>query len=282
MTTKKKAAPKAPPAPPKKKGRPKTEDVKFPHPGTTPMVEIIERAVAMLPPGAMIPDQKSRAYLRWFAGLFYSSDLNNVSIAQMSRHALFKDVGYDQLAKWSSIDGWADQRAALLARVQSQLQERVANDIVQKRVSELGKLKEVSQKLLSKLLPEPHDFKDHIVYTRQGDPMHVCEVCGHPKPGCGDPFWGVPGDKLVTALAKLMELMLQLEGIVLEKMTDVRLEGKKHEGDVPLEGALTDDEAREAAHAVLRRRNALASDEGEDDGGEDDDDDASDSPMESD
>jgi hypothetical protein len=251
---------------PRKKGPPFAKDLKFPHPGTLPIADVIEKAVQMLPSSALIPDQKSRAYLRWFAGLFYSSDLNAISIVQMSKHPLFQSVGYAQLSKWSSDDKWAEQREALFSRVQMQLQERVADEIVQKRVRELGELKRVSQKVLAKLLPEPHTFDPMVMYVKD-NPHKVCRVCGNPEPGCNDPFWGVTGDKLVMAMSKLMELMLTLEGVVLSKMVKPE-QTATSDPTAALEGVLSDADARVAAHAVLRRRNAPAADS--EDGGEGD------------
>jgi hypothetical protein len=235
----------------------------FKHDGKLPVLDAVEAAISK---NSVIPDDERRSltYLRMQARFAFVTDLNMISVAQLSQDPRFSHLGADILTKWSQEDIWAYHRENFLKQAQEKFLEKASEITIKQRLADLPILRQVSDKILAKLLPAPHEFVPLEYHDRRMGYITVCRICGNPQAGCGDPFFGVDGDKLVNALAKLQDLMMLMERTVIERVL-IRPDDKRPS---PLQEFTADkekfgeisnispDEARAAAHAILRLRNS--------------------------
>lgn len=235
-------------AAPKKKGRPK----KFPHPGVVLGPADAEDEKAMR---ARLADaDESRAALRLKARIAYTTDVNQISVAQLAELPEFSAVGLAQLQKWCWADGWHDERLRFLADLQKRMELAISDEVTRQRLSYLRALKPVLESALNK-------FKPHAFVQNPLDPKDDrCTSCGRLRGyRHEDPFYGVDADKIVNSIVKLVEIDLSLSEVVARSVAGNATEEKKEDGrdgSPPLTGTVTNEEARLAAHAILRKRRA--------------------------
>jgi len=247
--------PQAPPAP-KKKGRPKKEDVKFKHPGVVMEPGSGETNKEML---ARIFDAKeSRAQLRWKARLAFTTDVNQITVAQLAQLPAFKAVGLAQLQKWGWTDGWQDERARFLLDLQRRMELAISDEVTRQRLSYLRAIKPAVEAALKRFTAHPfQSYQGAEVTPKNKKGLPICHVCGRFELGHEDPFFGIDGDRVVNSLVKLVDLDLALSEVVVRSVTaTASLEGKVHDGTdgPPITANVTTEEARLAAHAILRKR----------------------------
>lgn len=194
-------------------------------------------------------------WLRYAAGLYYTTDLGGCSVADLVSQPMFEAVPLTTMEKWAVEDRWVDRRRELLARWQAQIEKKIGDRLVQYRVKNLQKMAKIRDYLFRRLTPADHDFrpkkKKEVI---GGVPQAVCLECGATEAQHVDAFVGVSGDRAVRALTDLLKLELELSDKVMA-LTETR------HPDAPTAAekrsrpeSLSRDEARRAALAVLAAR----------------------------
>lgn len=251
---------------------------KFPHPGadTIPTAPMTKASYQR-----MFDADASYANLRWQAKLAYTTDINQCTIADVAKMKQFEGVGLEQLRKWCWVDGWQDERVRFLADLQKRMELAIADEVTRQRLSYLRAIRPAVESALKKFVghpfepfqkePEPEPGKgeaDAKAKAKQGKKPPVCKVCGRWELGHDDPFFGLEGDRVVNSLVKLVELDLTLSEVVARAVSGSTTDRKGQDGtdgNPPLAASVTSEEARLAAHAILRKRRAaiLAPPDGE-------------------
>lgn len=138
--------------PPKKKG-PFKDSV----PEVTPeRVQALMRAPRVGPKGKskVLPPQDeidNNQFLRFSAGLYYTTDLNGPSMAQMAKHPVFGKVTIDTLYYWSTQDRWVERRRVNIDNWRRTMENKIGNELVKMRTDMLSDLRTVFDKSLKKL-----------------------------------------------------------------------------------------------------------------------------------
>lgn len=265
--------------PGKKKVATKRAKRKHPHPGSATLKATLNAAAA-----AAVDAPPSSASLRWRAGVYYTTDLNLCTTADMIEMPEFATSSLDQLQKWAVLDGWTSDRKAFLERVQKKIELAITDKVVQRRLELLDKIRPVLDVAVGTFTPHDYIYGDVDEKKTWKD---RCAVCGRPKIGHDNPFYGEAGSQRVNAIAKLIDIDLALSESVVQTIaiagTARNAEGNPQNGShgdhPPLSSSLTAEEARIAAHAVIRQRRAKTLGPAPDDdvdGGDDADADAAD------
>lgn len=274
------------PAKPKKKGAPKKADRKNPHPGVDALDAVVASSAK-----ALVAEVPANAQLRWRAKMFYVHDLNQISTTDMAALPEFAKVGYEQIKKWCMNDGWVEERQQFLEKVRSKVELAVTDAVVQRHLALHQKIQPLIEKAVEKFAP--HHYTPIADADEKATWKTQCAVCGRKKLGHDNPFYGEPATQVVNALSRLVDMDLALTTVV-TKATAARAaasaEGTStnagHDADhPPIDSNVTTEEARVAAHAILRKRRAAilgtGAGQGGDapDGGGHGDDDASDDDL---
>jgi len=98
------------------------------------------------------PDPNNMSSLKSMAGFYYSMSYNNCSIADMTKHPLFKVVPLRTLENWSADDDWVARRRDTQASIQQYIQQSVSKKIAEDRVAQLQKLQNIYDKGIDMLL----------------------------------------------------------------------------------------------------------------------------------
>lgn len=165
-------------------------------------------------------------YKRFAAGMYYTTDLQGVTIEQLNRHPMFRDVSFHTLRHWCVEDKWADRRKANLAKWQRAIESKIGTELLKARSKDLVELRGIYNRMITKLKGRALKAKSY--------------------------------EGMVNALTKLADLMdAWSEKISANFVPDVPLES----GSVSLglmahetRPKLTTQEARAAAKAVLTQR----------------------------
>lgn len=257
--------------------------------GAFGIADAVDAAIMQANP--TLPEEKSRGYLRMLAMWNYTTDLARCSVKDLSMHPLFSGIPYETLETWSKADKWRDKREETLTKWSNHLTDTIGSKLVQQRLEEIGKLREVKTRVLERLIithkfealvtqealndaaiaAEEHE-KRKAAAKKAGRPepdaprpaktSHLCKHCGRMDIGHDDPFWGVKGDALVNAYAKLVELEFEIAERVMGVLgvqsgaQNVATTGNRD--DDVLTQTITKEEALAAAHAVIRQRRQAA------------------------
>lgn len=180
------------------------------------------------------PEGDSDRFLRYSAGIFYTTDLNQCSIADLAKHPIYRAVPQWKLEEWSSADSWVDRRREIQERWRRQIEVSVGNELVRARVRNLKSLQDVYDKALEKLTDS---VEDQVLEAKSWE--------------------GVAG-----ALVKLAQLMDQWRTeLAREIFSNPMIMGgaagdaaDQRAATAPNHAKLTVDEARAAAITILRQR----------------------------
>lgn len=93
-------------------------------------------------------DQK---YLRYAAGIYYTTDLRGCSVLEMTKHPIYGVVPIGTLERWCMLDDWVKRRVAVLEQWRKKIEAAVGNKLAQARVHQLESLQRVYDKVLLKL-----------------------------------------------------------------------------------------------------------------------------------
>jgi len=110
-------------------------------------------------PGAMrvVTDEPStivdsdQKYLRYAAGIYYTTDLRGCSLVDMTKHPIYGVVPLRTLERWCGLDDWTKRRAAVLEQWRKKIEAAVGSKLAQSRVHQLESLQRVYDKVLLKL-----------------------------------------------------------------------------------------------------------------------------------
>lgn len=170
-----------------------------------------------------IPENEGHLSLRHRALLFYCYENQASSIASMSQQAPFNQVALRTLECWSAADRWQERRQQAQERWAIRVQERIGNQLVQKRVDQLRSLEKLDVQIGEFLESGSLEFKS----LESG----------------------------ISALVRLAQCMDDLREKVLGDLPRARPQTPEK----ALVPDLTPDEAREAAKAILEiRRNRMS------------------------
>lgn len=90
-------------------------------------------------------------YLRYCAGMYYTTDLRGCTILQLSKHPMFKIVPIDTLGRWAGEDRWVDRRQINLEQWRKAIEHKIGSELVRARKTGLEKLQTIFDKLFKKL-----------------------------------------------------------------------------------------------------------------------------------
>lgn len=220
------------------------------------------------PPPVVIPPpdddsgivEMSRHTLRDMAGQHYVFNVNGTTLEAMMQHPLFGTVPRGTISKWAATDGWVEQRKEFLEKWQKVVEEKIGQKFVKERMRTVEVITRIRDRLVERLKGEDHEYVPGGLKDFGGsEPIPVCNQCQKTYTQ-HDPFFGVSGDKLVAALAKLVELEFSLSEVVLQHTFAPPLAGAEGAGAIGAgprqlpRPVLTTEEAHAAAKAILDRR----------------------------
>ncbi len=205
--------------------------VKREHKGHGPASELI-------PPADETLD--SNRYLRWSAGLYYTTDLQGSTLERMSKHPFFGKMSFQTLASWSTQDRWVERRQQNLDQWRRLIENKIGSELVKARTNQLDDMRKLFDKLMKKAM---------------GGRLKTRSLEG-----------------AVSALVKLADLMdtwnEKLFRIVIPDMPGGSVSPMSPQMMADAKPKLTQREARKAARAVLDERRAELRREIEKDKGE--------------
>lgn len=221
-------------APPKRKvgALGETPEQLAPHIVRTPVTDLssprpTKTTIEPPPIGEEDPEDVNFKYLRFSAGVYYTTDLQGVTVAQMSKHPIYSCVSRKTLDAWCTADKWVERRREVQQRWRRKIEDKVADELARTRIEQLKGLEKVYSKALKKL-------EDNLVEAKS---------------------W----EGVATALVKVAQLMddwrEKIGGTVVSVIPDTR---HSESGQSPLTGKmksqLTEREARDMALMIMKKR----------------------------
>ena len=162
------------------------------------------------------PDKRTREFLRYVAGLQYTTSLNGISVRELCETGMFSSVPTQTMTKWAMADKWSDRRREILESWREQVEQRIGSKLVQQKMKLVEQFQDIQDTLLEKLLPKSHKYVEALEPIVMGNTVvEVCEVCGRTALQHLDPFLGVAGDKLVDVLLKLVKMREEMSEAIL-------------------------------------------------------------------
>lgn len=130
---------------------------RIPPPSTPERVQEVRIAKRSEPKGksTVVPPEESldnNRYLRWSAGLYYTTDLRGVTFEQMSRHPFFGKVSMDTLARWSTQDRWVERRNQNLDNWRRAIENKIGSELVKSRTDQMVRMRELFDKIMDQVL----------------------------------------------------------------------------------------------------------------------------------
>lgn len=105
------------------------------------------------------PESPTKDYLRYSAGIFYTTDLGGCTLDDMLRHPIYRDVPRRTLEFWSQHDKWGERRKAVRADWQKIIEDRIGNELAKARAQQLEAMMRVYNVALRKLETEAVEAK---------------------------------------------------------------------------------------------------------------------------
>jgi hypothetical protein len=90
-------------------------------------------------------------YLRYAAGLHYTTDLRGSTLAAMAKHPVYGAVSLRTLEKWCRKDGWVERRRQNLEAWREQIARGIGNELTRVRTEQLKRLQAISDQAIAKL-----------------------------------------------------------------------------------------------------------------------------------
>lgn len=159
-------------------------------------------------------------YLRYAAGLFYTTDLRGTIVPEMAKHPVYGAASLRTLEEWCRKDQWIERRRQNLEAWREQISRGIGNELARVRTDQLSRLQAIFEQALAKLENDLVDAKS---------------------------WEGVAG-----VLVKLAELMDGWR----DKIHGDVVPGISRSLDPPAQTRpqLTDEEARAAAMVIIQKR----------------------------
>lgn len=172
------------------------------------------------------PDAPSFAFLRFSAGLQYTTDLHGITVEELAECAPFKNtVALKTLQKWCLEDQWVARREALMAEWRRDIEAKLGQRQVQQALVDLQTTDSMAEDILEKL---------------------------RNKVGMVNSFEG-----LINSMIRLMEFRQTLRGQVLTQTAPGpvgTVPGVSRPGGQMPKPNLSVEDARAAAAAIIKRR----------------------------
>jgi len=150
------------------------------------------------------------------------TNLAGVSVRQMSEMEPYDTVGRPRLEKWCQVDEWLKRRQRHFEDIRAEVEATVAKKLVEVRVKQLEEVDTLFSDVVG-------DLKASVVEAKS-------------KEG------------LIGALVKLLEAGDHLRDKLAQDVVPQHLGSAQQGEGIPLTPKLTDQEAAEAARAILKRR----------------------------
>lgn len=191
-------------------------------------VKAVPAAMGIAPPPPEVSERVVEQYRRLFAGTLFVQAWHGCTVSDLAVHPALKDVPLKTLHFWSTADRWADRRKVYIRSISDDVEKKMARAQVSARLVQLEGLQELHGEALNKLrVAEPKSYEGVL--------------------------------QAIVSLSKQIEalratILSEVQSSVVPKE---QAEAVQDEDGVPsgMElDELTDDEAHEAAMAVLAQR----------------------------
>jgi len=90
-------------------------------------------------------------YLRLAAETYYVTDLNGITVPELSDLPQFHSLPLHKLMIWHKNGGWAEKRLAFQEKCSRRVQEAVSNKLVKLRLEQMDKIKELCDDIWAKI-----------------------------------------------------------------------------------------------------------------------------------
>ena len=221
--------------PPKKGAMGETSPTDTPKLTRTPVsaggkTGITKTAIEVPPVGEEDPEEVkgSWQYLRFSAGVYYTTATEHITTAAMAKHPVYSVVPRATLERWCTEDKWVDRRIEQMERWRRKIENAVADELARTRIAQLKGLESVYDKALKKL-------EENLVEAKS---------------------W----EGVATALVKIAQLMDEWREKIGGTVVSVTPATPDHGVDdvrelsAKMKSRLTEQEARELALMVMQKR----------------------------
>lgn len=90
-------------------------------------------------------------WLRWAAGMYYTTDLRGCTIEQLAKHPMFKIVSIYTLAEWSQEDRWVDRRRVNLEQWRRAIENKIGSEVVRAQTEMVSRIRVLFDKVYAKV-----------------------------------------------------------------------------------------------------------------------------------
>lgn len=160
--------PKRTPVPPRKKKPPKRmpaplREQEAPSPATpeaAQAAEALPKRTGSEPPGPPptdgdpnLPENRTALYryLRYAAGMYYTTDLRGCTLEQLHRHPMFRVMSFHTIAKWAVEDRWTERRQINLEQWRRAIENKIGTELAQAYRTGLSKATRVFDMIFEKI-----------------------------------------------------------------------------------------------------------------------------------
>lgn len=106
--------------------------------------------------------QQTMQWLRFSAGLYYTTDFQGTTVEKMAKHPIYGAVKLTTLRTWCAEDRWVTRRSQNLERWREAIERKIASEIVKARQDQLERLRAIFDKTAKKLeddVVEPKSYE---------------------------------------------------------------------------------------------------------------------------
>ena len=97
------------------------------------------------------PPAESNAYLRYSAGIYYTTDMKGCTVEDLTRHPIYGVVPFRTLEGWCGKDKWVERRKAIQEDWRKKIEMAIGSQLARLRLAQLETLQRVYNKALEKL-----------------------------------------------------------------------------------------------------------------------------------
>ena len=196
-----------------------------PKPGTVSFE--VTTVIPDVPVESITVELKGLSYLRRLAAVLYITSQSAISLTELVANSQFADViPRNTMGNWCAQDKWVEQRQKYWAEIEDKLKSQISTAQVQARIGQVDALVKLTTKMRT---------------TLDGDEVEPQSYEG-----------------MVNALTRAEKLVDELRSKVVDDITPTNLGGSGGQVPEQITPVLSDTEARAAALAVIKQRQAAA------------------------